>query len=739
MNKSSFNKEEYQIVYKELKKRGVKYKFDKNELSNKLYKQGVPLDSGESNILIELINNHKKIEFYNSILSELDLSIDDVSEIPTKHTLFKNHRIINSDFKKTIDKNIRILSVTNIDKDKREIMIEINETMIQLIPILLLIKKLRENIILPNYNLDKIVRSRNLLSNNTIEITKINWETKILHFIKNSEGLFVDENTNYNLLKHTKKISGISINNNVSGFIDLGTVEEINGDVLINSTFFYSLKNLKYVKGRFSLKNCKIKTISNIVFDGKLDLINCETLHLKDLRLNGGMSLNKNLKDKYIFENCVINGSVNYFTPLKLKKSTLTLKDIPQIYTPDFNFNFLRNRHKIKFNLFDVENQFYLKIKKEILNGKFDIQEFGIDSHLYSLLRNLKFNLIYDYNNDKISKKDLIKNLKICFFLIDGVSNDFFDKKIINYFRQRRDYDLIYEMFSWEKFSVKFYLINVIELETKRKLLNGNLLLTCLGLKSQLNKFTTDNSNYFIEYIDNVLNGLYGENYSFFESLLGFKQTNKEHLKEFDGLYTEPKGEIKKSNSYFYKNRNLEPFKKYIDLRKNFDENCKTLYGGNKYGKLKLVDDKRELPYVWFIENLFVEIFSSIILSSENKFRNSRGVPNIGEGWVSETNLYYELKEYFHQEEVIHHGKPSWLGRQHIDIWFPEYKIGVEYQGLQHDEPVDFFGGEEIFKKNLERDERKKRLFKENDSILIEVRPNYKLDDVVNEIKKLIH
>ena len=119
----------------------------------------------------------------------------------------------------------------------------------------------------------------------------------------------------------------------------------------------------------------------------------------------------------------------------------------------------------------------------------------------------------------------------------------------------------------------------------------------------------------------------------------------------------------------------------------------------------------------------------------EDIVRESKGLPKIGEGWISETTLYYELKNHFKNEEVVHHGQPNWLGLQHIDIWFPKHKIGIEYQGLQHDEPIDFFGGEESFIKNQNRDKRKKKLFQENDSLLIEVRPDYVLDDVIKKIK----
>jgi len=122
----------------------------------------------------------------------------------------------------------------------------------------------------------------------------------------------------------------------------------------------------------------------------------------------------------------------------------------------------------------------------------------------------------------------------------------------------------------------------------------------------------------------------------------------------------------------------------------------------------------------------------------ENKIRVEKGLPKIGEGWISETTLYYQLKEYFIDEIVVHHGNPSWLGLQHCDIWFPEYKIGIEYQGIQHDRPIEYFGGEVSFLKNVERDKRKKDLFLKNNAHLIEVREGFEFKRLVKEIENEI-
>lgn len=123
------------------------------------------------------------------------------------------------------------------------------------------------------------------------------------------------------------------------------------------------------------------------------------------------------------------------------------------------------------------------------------------------------------------------------------------------------------------------------------------------------------------------------------------------------------------------------------------------------------------------------------IRQAENMVREDQGIPHVNEGWVSETKLYYEIRSAFSSDEVQQHSSPSWLGRQHLDIFLPKRKVGIEYQGLQHDEPVAYFGGVEAFEKQRARDERKRQLCKRNNISLIYVRPGYDLAEVVNAIE----
>ena len=133
-----------------------------------------------------------------------------------------------------------------------------------------------------------------------------------------------------------------------------------------------------------------------------------------------------------------------------------------------------------------------------------------------------------------------------------------------------------------------------------------------------------------------------------------------------------------------------------------------------------------------FYENCYNKA-EDLARMGENYFRKNSGLPKIGEGWISETNLYYEIKEAL-TCEVIQHGKPKWLGRQHFDIWIPSLNVAIEYQGLQHDKPIDFFGGEKSFLDNQKRDLKKKKLCFENNVKLIEVRKNYKIAEIIQKI-----
>jgi hypothetical protein len=122
----------------------------------------------------------------------------------------------------------------------------------------------------------------------------------------------------------------------------------------------------------------------------------------------------------------------------------------------------------------------------------------------------------------------------------------------------------------------------------------------------------------------------------------------------------------------------------------------------------------------------------------ENTLRVKRSLPKIGEGWISESLLFHRIKEAFPNELIISHGKTEWLGAQHLDIYFPELNIAIEYQGIQHQKPVEYFGGEEAFIRGQERDLRKKKLCQANDCALLYVYPGYNERTILDQLEALI-
>jgi len=103
----------------------------------------------------------------------------------------------------------------------------------------------------------------------------------------------------------------------------------------------------------------------------------------------------------------------------------------------------------------------------------------------------------------------------------------------------------------------------------------------------------------------------------------------------------------------------------------------------------------------------------------ENEVRINFGYKKLGESWVNETTLYYIIKNIYKDMHVIHHYRPDFLNGMEYDIYIKELSIGVEYQGIQHFEPVEIWGGEKAFAKQKARDEIKLKLSKENNIGLI--------------------
>lgn len=73
-------------------------------------------------------------------------------------------------------------------------------------------------------------------------------------------------------------------------------------------------------------------------------------------------------------------------------------------------------------------------------------------------------------------------------------------------------------------------------------------------------------------------------------------------------------------------------------------------------------------------------------------------------------------------------------GKLHLDFWIPEYRVAIEYDGLQHYKPIEYFGGENQFKRQHKHDLMKDKYCKDNGIDLIRIPYTYTTKEQVRQI-----
>ena len=333
--------------------------------------------------------------------------------------------------------------------------------------------------------------------------------------------------------------------------------------------------------------------------------------------------------------------------------------------------------HHYIVELFNLHKKKYYKNR--------DFEEFNLNySKLNSLYKSfINWTILYDY---------------IIILIEDGQVEKAYDEWMLNK--------------NWGESSIEMLII--FEKAFNKSMVGGKHIYNIAPRKNQLTEFGLRNLEEVFDIISLNIQTLY-EN-SFFEV-----------------FYKDYKSFKAKKLTY--------PFEHYIRFFQH-NESAKKLWEwycsdeGVKNGRGRMYDGNASQD---FVKIAIKEECSRLLRDAENLYRNKIGAKNIGEAWISETELFYKLKNHFIEFEVVQHGRPDWLGRQHVDIWFPDYKIGIEYQGQQHDRPIEFFGGEKSFEENKKRDERKRMLFKENNAFLIEVREGFDFEILCEDIKSFIY
>lgn len=86
--------------------------------------------------------------------------------------------------------------------------------------------------------------------------------------------------------------------------------------------------------------------------------------------------------------------------------------------------------------------------------------------------------------------------------------------------------------------------------------------------------------------------------------------------------------------------------------------------------------------------------------------------------WKSEQLVYEIAKKLYRKKTVLYQHRPFFLksekGQMSYDVFICGLDVAIEYQGKQHFEPVEIFGGDERFKEQVIRDVLKQKLSEEN-------------------------
>jgi hypothetical protein len=466
----------------------------------------------------------------------------------------------------------------------------------------------------------------------------------------------------------------------------LGKLERVGKDANFRYSNISDLGSLLHVGGNLSLRDTPIHSLGNLRFVG------------------GNLFLPIRLKDQIDLNKVRIIGKVQYWNDSKSKikpvsKSELGLT-ISSIPVPYWKHGYIYSLDAIN-QANPEQKKFYEYFKNSFLDGKF-IDHAGND--------NYSFILFYDLISDYYSHKN-INLLEMQFQNLGKFypkTGSYTSHKIIEEFEKRGDFSNAWEFTSQLEY-ISIETVWSYEKKIGKSLLNPELILK-LSSYSHLTPFGQKNINKIKPFIKKALLQFEKENNATFFQLF-FDNENLFKCSE-SGNYS-----ADYYSKYFI---NIEAFKACRSI-----DNSRILRQGEIV--LKYVVEQAILNQMWIMTS-----------KAEELYRENIGMSKVGEGWISETELFYEIKSAFTEFDVIHHGRPEWLGRQHFDIYIPELNIAIEYQGQQHYKPIDYFGGQEAFEQNKIRDKIKFDKCSEYNCTLIYVDEGYQLDTVISKVRDKI-
>ena len=137
------------------------------------------------------------------------------------------------------------------------------------------------------------------------------------------------------------------------------------------------------------------------------------------------------------------------------------------------------------------------------------------------------------------------------------------------------------------------------------------------------------------------------------------------------------------------------------------------------------------------VVNEFYKKVKTNIRNLENQVRKNSGYKEVGSIY-NEMLIFKFFTDNFSPYDVAYQYSPQWLGRQRFDIYIKSLNVAIEYNGKQHYEPIDFFGGVDGFNQTVKRDQSKRLKCKQNNCLLFEIKYNEDIDLALSKIRDKI-
>ena len=390
--------------------------------------------------------------------------------------------------------------------------------------------------------------------------------------------------------------------------------------------------------------------------------------------MNSTQKISNNVADKNVILNSNYNKALHDFEIAKQK-----YEELIQNYTFDI---YSIGTNEVVYN---ISNSFIVYIGVDDWNG---YGHEGGSPYFHVLIEELTYNNLFKFNATKFG---------------ESFENSYYDIKVNRFYGLKNKYD--YDKIKATKF---FYIdkklpqLNIFE---RAKNWEG---VSCHFIIVEL--YDDNGSAATIKYITN-------------ENLEHEAQTLCRHIEQFRLNY-DPINKINNNDILKKLFQMKENFKRDKQINKNL---IWTLRGHLRYFFIseKTTDFDLQSRSAQILENYNHGLIKDIDWAEYGRFDGK---------WRSEFLVFEYCQKLYGVNDVLFQYSPSFLGQMSYDVFIISKNTAIEYQGKQHFVPVEFFGGEEHYNKQVERDKKKKLLSDKNGVNLVYINYN---ETITEELIKL--